>query len=249
MEKPIYWLIDGGNTRLKIALYEGHSLEKEYTGTALPTILGQLENWPQPTAGICSNVGHWDFPEWGPLYGGEWIHLTPQTPLPIELQYETPHTLGNDRRALAVAGATQYPGRPVLVIDAGSCVTYDLINAAGIYLGGAISPGLNMRLRAMHHFTASLPLVDLPEEDASGALPNLLPGKSTQASLQAGAWEGWRGEVLHFISSFQRQYSGLITVVTGGDMHRLVYLPKSSIFARPKFLLSGLKSILEYNTL
>lgn len=249
MKKPSYWLIDAGNTRLKAAFFQGSDLADEMVVESREALGAQLSSWPEPTAGLLSNVGGWDFTGWAQRFGGRWINLTPKTPLPIQINYQTPETLGNDRRALAVAGATLYPGRPVLVIDLGTCITYDLVNAEGTYLGGAISPGLEMRLRAMHHFTAALPLVKLPPALVEEHGSELVPGNTTEASLQQGAVEGWRGEVRHFMEAYRQQYPGMIMVVTGGDAARLAHLPKSSIFARPKFLLSGLKSILDYNTL
>jgi type III pantothenate kinase len=249
MKKPSYWLIDAGNTRLKAAFFQGNDLAGEIAVDSREALEGQLSGWPTPHAGLISNVGGWDFGEWPERFGGHWLSLTPDTPLPIRINYKTPETLGNDRRALAVAGATLYPGRPVLVIDLGTCITYDLVDAEGTYLGGAISPGLQMRLRAMHHFTSALPLVSLPPAAAEKQAKELVPGPSTEASLRQGALEGWRGEIGHFREAYRAQYPGMVTVVTGGDVDRLAHLPKSSIFARPKFLLSGLKSILDYNIL
>ena len=249
MKKPSYWLIDAGNTRLKAAYYQGNALVDEIAVDSLEALEGRLNGWPSPRAGLLSNVGAWDFEGVPARFGGHWLGLTSDTPLPIRVAYKSPETLGNDRRALAVAGATFYPGRPVLVIDLGTCITYDVVDAEGTYLGGAISPGLQMRLRAMHHFTSALPLATLPPAEEVMQTKELIPGASTEASLQQGALEGWRGEIRHFREAYRARYPGMVTVVTGGDVERLAHLPKSSIFARPKFMLSGLKSILDYNIL
>jgi type III pantothenate kinase len=145
-------------------------------------------------------------------------------------------------RIAAIAGAKLlFKGRDILVIDAGTCVTYDLVNQDGLYLGGAISPGLQMRLTAMHKLTAKLPVVDIDEHVD-------LIGDSTKKCMQSGALHGLVAEINGTIESYQARFEDLIVVLTGGDTNLLAPLVKSGIFARQNFLLEGLHDILAYNT-
>ncbi|MGB8374634.1 MAG: type III pantothenate kinase, partial [Salegentibacter sp.] len=149
-------------------------------------------------------------------------------------------TLGKDRIALTAAACLQYPGENVLVIDAGTCVTYDFKSEREEYLGGAISPGLSMRFRALHEFTSKLPLV-APEEKTE------LEGSSTEESINTGVLMGLRLEIDGMIDSYREKKKFLTVILTGGDMQILSVRLKNSIFANPNFLLSGLNYILEFN--
>ena len=162
------------------------------------------------------------------------IPLDASSPFPIENRYRTPATLGSDR-LLGVIGARQLaPEKPVLVIDAGTAVTYDVATAAGAYLGGAIAPGLRMRLRALHEFTARLPLVE-----PTPAPP--LIGDSTTASLLAGAATGMAAEIDGLIEAY-RQALGptLATFLTGGDAPYFEKLLKNQTFADASLILRGI---------
>jgi len=170
------------------------------------------------------------------------IRLDDQLPLPFKMEYETPETLGKDRIA-AVAGAMKaFPNSNQLVIDAGSCITYDFLTADHRYLGGAISPGLQMRLKAMHQLTDALPLIQWEGNE----LPQLI-GKSTISSMLSGAINGAVGEIKSFITTYQRQYNELKIVLTGGDANLFEIELKNGIFADPNLVLKGLNEILIYN--
>ena len=166
--------------------------------------------------------------------------LDTRTPLPVENRYATPETLGKDRLAAAIGAWAQYPGQHCLVVDAGTCLTLDLVTAEGSYLGGNISPGVRMRLRAMHAFTARLPQVDV------GAYKALL-GQSTESALQNGGLLGAVLEIEGLASRLSDSYPGLITVLTGGDAAILAERLKSKIFVHLNLVLEGLNKILEYN--
>lgn len=170
------------------------------------------------------------------------VHLNHELPLPFQMEYETPETLGKDRIA-AVAGAMSLiPKGDLLVIDAGSCITYDFLTANHRYLGGAISPGLQMRLKAMHEFTDALPLIQWKES----SMPQVV-GKTTIASMLIGAVHGVIGEMNGFISSYKTQYSALKVVLSGGDANFFEKELKNGIFADPNLVLKGLNEILVYN--
>lgn len=235
-------IVDIGNTKTKLAIFQNREI------VFFRELINGIDNETKasiarlkPTSGIISSVaesnGNWQelFPEIS------WIELSRSLNLPVTLDYDTPDTLGLDRIALASAAASLYPARNILVIDAGTCVTYDLITSDAIFVGGAIAPGLHMRLKAMHAFTAKLPLVKVNTE------VNVL-GKNTESCMQVGALHGLAAEIEGIISRYGEQFEDLQTVVTGGDSNLLAPLVKNNIFAHPKFLLEGLHAILAYNT-
>lgn len=169
------------------------------------------------------------------------LELTDQTPLPFKNAYQTPHTLGKDRLA-AVAGAhALLAGRNALVIDAGTCIKYDLMDAEGVYQGGNIAPGLQMRLRAMHEQTARLPLVPLE-------LPEAFYGQSTQTALQNGGIRGTMLEIQGFIQLFSGKWPHMVAVLTGGDASFLLpHLDVPGVLHEPALILKGLHHILTHN--
>ncbi len=167
------------------------------------------------------------------------IVLNHQTKVPFLNHYKTPTTLGVDRIALVSAAIKEYPNQNVLVIDAGTCVTYDFISNKKEYYGGIISPGIKMRYKAMHHFTKKLP--DLKPTLYKGE------GNSTENAMHLGVLKGIFYEIEGIISEFQAKNNNLTVVLTGGDKKILSNLLKSSIFANPNFILLGLNYILNYN--
>ncbi len=168
------------------------------------------------------------------------LWLDQHTPLPVENLYETPQTLGYDRMAAVVGAYDQFPGRDILVIDAGTCITYEFVDAMGRYHGGNISPGLQMRFKALHHFTNRLPLVE-----AEG---RLLPmGKDTDTAIRAGVLRGIEHEIVGYIQSMRIKYPELLVFLTGGDNFSFDANIKSIIFADKFLVLKGLNRILTYN--
>lgn len=232
---------DLGNTRLKICVFRHKLPEKEFHAADLSALMEFLHQQEEPFRLIISNVGRYDLK---PLSekGLPFMELTSRTPLPLTLLYKTPETLGVDRIALSCGAQAFYPLQPVLVIDAGTCITYDFKDKQARYHGGAISPGINMRLQAMHHFTARLPAVTLPLEKK---IPRI--GQSTRESMLSGAVNGARSEVTHVINWYCERYPSLITLITGGDADWFAQSEENSIFAAPKLLPTGLNNILEFN--
>ena len=161
--------------------------------------------------------------------------------MPFKNDYDTPHTLGVDRLALMAAAVDQYPKSNVLVIDAGSCITYDFMDANQNYLGGAISPGLEMRYKSLEAFTSNLPLLQK-------TVPNQSIGSSTEASIHSGILYGILYEIEGTIKAYQNKYPDLTVILTGGDADFLCKQFKISIFAHSNFLLEGLNFLLEFNS-
>ena len=160
--------------------------------------------------------------------------------LPVKIKYHTPSTLGKDRLA-AVCGAVRlHSGFDLLVIGIGTCITYDLVTSDHHFIGGSISPGLDMRLKSMHQFTARLP-------EVQKNLRVSLTGKNTVAALQAGALWGIQAEISGMIKLYQPQYPKLKVILFGGGSEFYKNRLKKAIFAHPNLVILGLKEILSFN--
>lgn len=159
---------------------------------------------------------------------------------PLEIAYDSPETLGLDRLAASVGAADLYPGETLLVIDAGTCITYDLTITGKQYKGGGISPGLNMRYRALNHYTDKLPLIDALHQEKVDL------GTNTQSSIQFGVFRGVLTEIDGQIEYFKQHFGVDRVVLTGGDTKELANHLKNNIFAHPDLLLRGLNTILKY---
>ena len=168
------------------------------------------------------------------------LRMDSSTLLPIANLYETPETLGNDRLAAVVGANCMFPGRDILVIDAGTCITYDFVDASAQYHGGNISPGLAMRFKALNAFTSRLPLVE-----SDGRLPEC--GKDTETAIRVGVMKGLEMEINGYISQYESKYPGLLFFLTGGDSFSFEVHSKNEIFADKFLVLKGLNRILEYN--
>jgi len=168
------------------------------------------------------------------------IKLTDTTPIPIQNDYDTPKTLGKDRLAAIIGATTYYPSANVLVIDAGTCVTYDFMDEKNSYKGGGISPGIQMKFKALHHFTDQLPLVPF------GGIGNLI-GTDTRTSILSGVVWGMIAEVDGIIAHYRSFVPTLNVLLTGGDTDFFVGKLKNEIFAAPNLVLEGLNKIINYN--
>ena len=168
------------------------------------------------------------------------ISLSHLTPLPIRSSYQTPETLGKDRLAAVVGAASLQPETDLLVIDAGTAVTYDFIDASGVYHGGNIAPGVEMRLKALHTFTQKLPLVKIDTN------VDFL-GKDTQSAIQAGVLYGIVLEIDGYIERLMLKYPKLSVFLTGGSAVLFDNKLKSRIFADKNLVLTGLNRILQHN--
>ncbi len=238
-------IIDIGNSRTKFAVFNGNILirQKAFAKINLSVLKSFLNANVEIKAAILSSVADFDrsismFLKSNILYVG----LDDKTPVPIKNYYETPKTLGKDRLANAVGAASIFPGRNVLILDAGTCLKFDFIDRNKTYLGGAISPGLSMRFKALHNFTAMLPLVK-PSSKVS------LTGNTTKESIVSGVQNGMLFEMREAINEYQKKYASLKVILTGGDYKCFANDLKNSIFAAPNLTLSGLNEILNYNAI
>ena len=235
--------IDIGNTSLKYALFgEGHLLAK---GTGITALSEALQVSAPVSRALISAVA--DSSEATLLLKKLNIPfelLSYHSHLPFENLYDTPQTLGTDRMALAAAAQAIFGSAPSLVIAAGTCITYNFLDA-GRFMGGAISPGITMRFRALQHFTSALPYIDWSSH-MHGAFASLT-GTDTDSSILSGVLLGTVAEIDGTIEQYRRRYSGLQVAVTGGDMDFLVKNLKNDIFARPDMVLEGLNHILMHH--
>ncbi len=160
--------------------------------------------------------------------------------MPFNNLYKTPTTLGIDRLALVAAAVDQFPKKNTLIIDAGTCITYDFKNKNEEYLGGAIAPGIRLRYRSLNDFTAKLPLLELKD-------PIHHIGNTTEEAIHSGVVKGVLHEINGVIEDYCNIYPDLTVILTGGDVHFLSKRLKNSIFATSNFLLEGLNYILAFN--
>lgn len=236
-------IVDIGNTQIKVAVFELDSIiahfifdEKDFSGE----IKKIIEKYPIKQC-ILSSVK-----EMKDIYTQElrkipyFLELKSKTKVPFLNLYGTPETLGLDRIALVAAATKEYQYQNVLIIDAGTCITFDFINEQNEYLGGAISPGIEIRYKSLNCFTSKLPELTKNENFQ-------LIGKSTAASIHSGVINGVANEIDGVINQYKEEFQDLTVVLTGGDTKFLSKQLKNSIFATQNFLLYGLNQILTFN--
>ena len=168
------------------------------------------------------------------------LRFSQDTPIPITNRYRTPETLGSDRLAAVIGASSLKPGKDLLIIDAGTCITYEVIDARGNYWGGNIAPGMQMRLKALHEFTARLPLVE-----AEGDVPGM--GYSTETAIRSGVLRGMKYEIEGYIKSLRTKFPHLLVFLTGGNRINFDTNIKNIIFTDKYIVPRGLNKILDYN--
>lgn len=235
-------VLDFGNTRIKAGVFNGNELvEKRYFESAseIPESVITL----LPIKGcIIASVTKDHVPIVSVLKSRfRTMLFNADSATPLNNLYASAHTLGSDRLAASVGSYFFYPGRNVLTIDAGTCIKYNFVNDRNEYLGGAISPGLRMRLRAMSHFTSALPELDVDKEYCA------LIGTDTRGSMLSGAQLGAACEADAVIDRYKESFADLVVVVTGGDGDYLCSQLKNRFFANQNILLYGLNTILNLN--
>lgn len=233
-------VIDRGNTLTKTGLFEGDQLLEVKEFTKVKKVVEYI-NESGAERLLISNVAGKSGKILKKINDGIVVYkLNHKSPLPFVNLYDTPKTLGADRIA-AVAGAVKlFPQKNCLVIDTGTCIKYDFVDAAGKYSGGAISPGLNMRFKALQKFTSKLPLVSFSNDVE-------LVGTSTTGSIRSGVVHGVLSEVEGMIAKYREKYNDLTVIVCGGDSNFFESKLKGHIFAVANLVLIGLNHILLQN--
>ena len=238
-------IIDIGNTSTKLAVFQRDKvlIAKTVEGFSLVIeVENLLKQFTEIKRGFVSSVGFLSEDELKTLEKRLPMTVLNSTlKLPFKVHYKTPNSLGADRLALMAAAATQYSGKNVLVIDAGSCITYDFIDSKKNYLGGAIAPGIQMRYKSLGDFTSSLPTLQK-------IVPKNSIGNSTHDSIHSGVINGVLYEIEGTVNEYQNKYPDLTVILTGGDADFLCKQLKISIFADADFLMEGLNFLLEFNS-
>lgn len=235
--------VDIGNTKFKAAVFEGDALLEKFifgNEAALKNFKKIFTAYPKIRHTWLSSVGKTD--DEAVIWLNEKTDLTVishKSQFPFTNSYGTPQTLGIDRLILTAGAVLQFPAANRLVIDAGTCVTYDFCDAQDTYRGGAISPGLQLRYNTMHNFTAKLPLL-YPE------MPSGYIGNTTVSSMHSGVVNGLLYEVEGFVSRYVEQYQDVKIILTGGDAEFLAKRLKNTIFANSNFLLESLNNLYLY---
>jgi type III pantothenate kinase len=233
-------VVDSGNTYSKIGCFEGEKLIRYTTRLSFTELIQSIRSEiPENILYSSVNLSIKEFKEALGL-SINIIDLTSETPLPIAKNYDTPATLGADRVAACVGANFLFPDEDLVVIDMGTCITYDLIDGTGTFQGGIISPGVKMRFNAMHSFTKRLPLIE-PEKDPA------FIGKSTGQAMQSGVMNGVLAEISGIIERYRHKSPGMRVVLCGGDAAFFESSLKPPIFAVPELVLIGLNRILSYN--
>ncbi|MGB5666183.1 MAG: type III pantothenate kinase [Maribacter sp.] len=237
-------IIDAGNTFVKLAVFENGTIlydDNTEVSNLIKKVKEVFDNYPKIEWAIVSSVVNLTKRQINALAIFCNVHILDQkSKTPFKNSYATPQTLGVDRIALATAAFYHNPYGNTLVIDAGTCITYDMINDIGEYLGGGISPGLAMRYKALHQNTSKLPFLNIKE-------PVDLIGNTTDSSIHSGVVNGVCSEIDGVIDQYKSRFKDLTVILTGGDALFLSKRLKNTIFALSKFLLEGLNYLLDYN--
>ena len=237
IEKEKVVIVDAGNSRIKTALFENGLISEiqRFNYSQVKAFQDFVRLHDSPKIFISSVLSNSDLKDF--IHKTENITLLhPEMIFPVDIKYGSKDTLGMDRLANACAIQSVKPDGNKVAIDLGTCIKFDFVDEKGIFHGGSISPGLNMRLKALHHFTGKLPLVE-PKKGV-----NYL-GRSSEESILAGVIEGMQGELNHFISRYLQDYQGLTFFVTGGDAKFFDFPLKNNIFANENLTLTGLYKI------
>ncbi|NVO01379.1 MAG: type III pantothenate kinase [Bacteroidetes bacterium] len=236
-------VVDIGNTQTKIALFDKNEHQKTeiVEGFSNEFLLNYLSNRNDIKSIIVSSVKNLRI-DFEPIRQRNIfvIEFDENTLLPIINNYQSSKTLGKDRLAAAVGGYLLHQNENVLVIDAGTCIKYDFVDSIGNYEGGAISPGILMRFKALNTFTDKLPLVEKSNF-------NKLIGKTTEESILSGVFNGVFAEVDGIIDQYKQKFGEVKIVLSGGDMNYFDNRLKNSIFAFPNIVIFGLNKILNFN--
>lgn len=237
-------IIDAGNTATKVSvILSGRILSKQTTADfSLSNISSILKQYKIERA-IVSSVINFPAVTLQELNKkADLLILDHNTPLPLKNKYKTPETLGKDRLACAAGLSLLYPKTNCLSVDLGTCAKFDFVSKGNAYLGGSISPGLLMRLQALSHYTAKLPLVEYQKTSK-------LIGQSTTESILSGVVLGMMAEIDGIIQAYRQKHPDLKVILTGGDLpvFKKIMSGKNYIFANPDLLMLGLNHILNYN--
>ncbi|MBO3699844.1 type III pantothenate kinase [Roseivirga sp. E12] len=232
-------VIDFGNTNIKCGVFDADRLINYLTFADLREARDFINKDIYYQMGVCSVNQSKEYILKAVPELKNALFLSYDTPSPLKINYDTPLTLGMDRLAAAIGANTIFPNKPLMVIDVGTCITYDFVNK-GVYEGGIISPGVELRYKSMNDYTKNLPLLNERESE-------VLIGKSTEQSMVSGVVNGIIGEIESHISQFMLNNADLKVIMTGGGAKIFESKIKSDIFVALEIVLVGMNRVLEYN--
>jgi len=237
-------ILDIGNTLSKYSVFESDIIIDQGTWKS-KGIVEEFEIWiknnPECESIIVSDVYGVDNTVFELRAKCKVVWVSSDINLPFKINYETPQTLGSDRLSLIASAIIAYPNKNCLVIDLGTCITYDFVNKNREYYGGSISPGFSVRYMSLKTHTSKLPQLKFN-------LPKNISGNSTEESIHSGIYFGIIGEVKNQIRAYNENFKDLTVILTGGDADKLANQIKNVIFANHNFLAKGLYTVLQLNT-
>lgn len=237
-------VIDIGNTFVKVAVFKDDTIifhEKHQEINA--SIIFEIKNKFSIKRAIISSVraNKTEILALFKKINISFLWLNHEMNFPFKINYTTPQTLGLDRLSAVAGTRNTFPNTNLLVVDMGTCVTFDFIDKNAVYYGGSIAPGFEMRFKALHHFTKKLPQIRYNNQSVE------LIGDSTENSILSGVYNGLKHEILGIILAYEQQYNDLKIVLTGGDFKLFDLEVKNRIFADEFLVLKGLNEILKFN--
>lgn len=230
--------IDAGNTSIKVGLFENSILKKTYRIDS-KELTDIATSFKTNNSIISSVLSKEETAKISKLFNQP-ILLSSDTKLPIKLQYETKNTLGIDRICNAVYAHSQLKKGIGVIIDVGTCIKFDVVSEEGHYLGGSISPGIQLRYNSLNDYTGNLPRLKIKSK-------TMITGVDTATSIQSGVINGIQSEIQGFIDQYSSQFQNLTFFITGGDAQYFEFHSKNSIFANENLTLLGLNNIYEFN--
>ena len=235
-------VVDIGNSRVKVAQFQNQQLLNVFFFNK-DIIINELEKLSFKN-GIISNVGNNKLEQKLMTSFPNLVLMSHELNFPIVIKYKSADSLGHDRIANAIGAYITFPNKNNLVIDVGTCITYDFINKSNEYLGGGISPGFDLRMKALSTFTEKLPRVNFKIKSTP------LIGTNTKTSIESGVINGTINEIIQNIAEYEQLYPQINVILTGGDttfIKSIVSTKKNSIFADQNLTLKGLYNVLNYN--
>lgn len=239
---PVTLCFDFGNTRKKVAIFQGEELKEIIVlqDDAVETIQSLIDQFKPAKSILSSVIDHNPAIEEVLKANTKFHRLSNLTKVSFTTPVSKPETIGADRLALTAAAVHFYPTKNNLVIGLGTCVTYNFINKYHEFVGGGISPGMEMRLKSLNYYTAKLPLIK-----ADGNTP--LIGYDTETNILSGVVLGMAKEIDGFIEAYREKFRNFNVLLTGGDIVHLASHLKNKIFADPDLIFKGLYAISEVN--
>lgn len=238
---PTFLAIDAGNTSIKIGVFKNDKLSETQIISsrnidAIPDVIEKYQPFTCALSSVLSDEETFEIIS----YIDNILYITHETPTPLKSEYETPHTLGMDRKCNALGAYSLMKSEYAVAIDVGTCIKFDAVSATCVYLGGSISPGIHLRYKSLNDYTGKLPLLNELSTEK-------FVGKSTKESIQSGVLKGIEDEINGFIQRYEEEFDSLTFFMTGGDCNHFDIHSKNDIFAIENLTLYGIYEIFKYN--